>query len=217
MVFDWLRNLAGSPPRRRGRLPRSERQRLTAMLDAEMAKKRRVRLPRACAQCGAILTNRGRRRWYCSQACWRRRRLVGTSRVAAEIRRATNAERAGSGIARVRRDRILDAIAQDHAADMAKQGYFAHKSPAGVTDTDRAEAFGFEHEWKGAGRVWIMDNIWRLDGSKTLPRNTARQAVNWWRSSPLHCANMLDERHERLGVGVAIGRRGAIYAVQAFS
>lgn len=187
------------------------------MADAEMSKKQRVGLPRACAQRGGMLANRGRRRWYCPQACRRRRRLVGTARVAAEIRRATNAERAGGGIARVKSDRILDAIAQDHAADMAKQGYFAHKGPAGATGTDRAGAFGLEHERKGAGRAWIMGNIWRLDGPRTLPGNTARQAVRWWRSSPLHCASMLDERRERLGVGVAIGRRGTIHAVQAFS
>ena len=70
--------------------------------------------------------------------------------MATEIHRATNAERTGNCIAQARRCRTLDAITQDHAADTARRDYFAHKCLTGVTDTNRAEAFGFEHEWRGA-------------------------------------------------------------------
>lgn len=122
--------------------------------------KHRVKLPLACAQCGSMLASRRWRHRYCSQAYWCRCRLVGTARVAAEIHRATNAERIGNCIAQAKRGRALDAIVQDRAADTARRGYFAHKCLTGVTDTNRAEVFGFEHEWwRGTERFWIMDNI----------------------------------------------------------
>ena len=41
--------------------------------------------------------------------------------------------------------------------------------------------------------------------------------VRTWLGSPGHQANMLDSRHARLNVGVAISRCGAIYDMQAFS
>jgi len=99
---------------------------------------------------------------------------------------------------------------------MARRGYYAHKSPNGTTDTHRALAAGYQHEWAGAGRVWIMDNILKVPQGR-CGKGLAHAAVRSWLGSPGHRANMLDSRHVRLGVGVAISRRGTIYAVQAFS
>ena len=70
---------------------------------------------------------------------------------------------------------------------------------------------------QGAGRVWIMDNIAMIQGGH-MHRGTARKMVRIWMTSRQgHRENMLDRRHRRLGVGVAVGRRGTVYAVQAFS
>ena len=158
---------------------------------------------------------RGTRK-YCSDGCWRRRNDVEISSVVHGIPRATNAERGAHGRNPVRRDRDLDSIAQEHAADMAAQNCFSH-SVGGITCTDRAVSYGYEHKWPPAGRVWIMDNIVRHDG-KRLQRSTARAFVrSWMHSRAGHRENMLDTRHRRLGVGVAISRQGTIYAVQAFS
>ena len=99
---------------------------------------------------------------------------------------------------------------------MARRGYYGHKSPNGTTDTRRALAAGYRHEWAGAGRVWIMDNIWKVPQGR-CGSGLARAAVRTWLGSPGHRANMLDGRHVRLGVGVAVSRRGTIYFVQAFS
>ena len=191
MVFDWLRGNAAAKP------------------------KWKTKLRRFCARCGAIVPSRDMRRRYCSQTCWRRRDEFGTARVVAGIHRATNAERGARHKKPVRRDRLLDAIAQAHAADMARRGYFAHRSPNGTTDTDRALAIGYPHKWEGTGCVWIMDNIWKMQGGR-CGRGLARAAIRSWLGSSGHRANMLDSRHVRLGVGVAVGRRGVIYAVQAF-
>ena len=215
MVFDWLRNLADPPPERRAGSPRARaQQKHAAGRGAEAGKRRRAKLRRFCEQCGAALS--GRRRRYCSQTCWRRRDEFGTARVVAGIHRATNAERGAAYKNPVRRDRALDSIAQDHAADMARRGYFAHKSPNGTTDTDRALAAGYQHKWAGAGRVWIMDNIGMMTHVR-CGRGTARRAVRSWIESPPHRQNMLYDLHARLGVGVAVGRHGMIYFVQAFS
>ena len=191
MVLDWLRGQAATAP------------------------KRKVKLRRFCARCGSSISSRDPRRRYCSNTCWRRRGEFGTARVVAGMHRATNAERGARQKNPVRRDRALDAIAQAHAADMARRGYFAHRSPNGTTDTDRAMAINYPHKWAPAGRVWIMDNIWKMPRGRCGP-GLARAAVRSWLGSPLHRKNMLDGRHARLGIGVAVSRRGAIYAVQAF-
>ena len=53
---------------------------------------------------------------------------------------------------------------------------------------------------------------------RRLRQGTARTFVrSWMAGSDGHRENMLDMNHSRLGVGVAIGRHGKIYAVQAFS
>ena len=168
-----------------------------------------------CLQCGRLLAFKSTRR-YCSANCWRRRNRTGAGNVVHGIHKATNAERGSKGCNPVRRDRLLDSIAQEHAADMAARGYFSHKGPGGITCTRRAVRAGYEHKWPPAGRVWIMDNIaFRTGGG--LQRSTARAFLRTWMTSQGHRQNMLDRRHTRLGVGVAIGRRGKIYAVQAFS
>lgn len=203
MVLDWL--LGRRKPERR---PPPARRRTE--------RPRRLPGARACLYCGAILSAKrhGRRR-YCSARCWHGRNDIGAARVASGIHRATNAERGMAHCTPVKRDRMLDAIAQEHAADMAARGYYSHKGPKGITDTDRAIRSGFEHKWAGAGRVWIMDNIW-MEPRRGYHRGTARGAVRAWMRSPGHRQNMLDGRHRRLGVGVALSRRGVIYYVQAF-
>ena len=198
-IADALRAIAGSPR--------------TAPV-----RSRKQRRPRACRHCGRLMTSRAARgtRMYCSDRCWRKRNSVGVGSVVHGIHKATNAERGAHGCNPVRRDRDLDSIAQEHAADMAARGRLSHE-PGGVTCTDRAIWHGYEHEWPPAGRVWIMDNL--AGPMATQPQTgTARAFVRIWMNSPDgHRENMLDMRHRRLGVGVAISRRGGIYAVQAFS
>ena len=89
--------------------------------------------------------------------------------------------------------------------------------PGGINCTRLAVRAGYEHEWPPAGRVWIMDNI-AFHAGGGLRRSTARTFLrSWMTSRDGHRENMLDRRHSRLGVGVAVGRSGKIYAVQAFS
>ena len=198
-IADALRTIAGSPR-------------------AAPVRARKQRQARACRHCGRLMTSRVARdtRKYCSDRCWRKRNSTGIDSVVYGIHKATNAERGVHGRNPVRRDRDLDSIAQEHAADMAAQGRLSHKL-GGVTCTDRAIWYGYEHEWPPAGRVWIMDNL--AGPIATRPQTgTARTFVRiWMNSHDGHRENMLDMQHRRLGVGVAISRRGGIYAVQAFS
>ena len=178
-------------------------------------RKPRRRRRRMCLHCGRLLAFKTVRK-YCSANCWRQRKSTGAADVVRGVHRLTNAERARKGRKRVRRDRLLDSIAQEHAADMAARGYFSHKGPGGITCTRRAVRAGYEHKWPPAGCVWIMDNI-AFHAGDSLHRGTARTFLRSWLTSEGHRKNMLDGRHLRLGVGVAVGRRGKIYAVQAFS
>ena len=171
-----------------------------------------------CPHCGSLMSSRAHgARKYCSDRCWRQRSGTGADSVVHGIHKATNAERGAAGRNPVRRDRLLDSIAQEHAADMAARGYFAHNGPGGINCTRRAVRAGYEHKWPPAGRVWIMDNI-AFHAGGGLRRSTARAFLrSWMTSRDGHRENMLDRRHTRLGVGVAAGRGGKIYAVQAFS
>ena len=179
---------------------------------------RKLPRPRMCVQCGCMMPFRASRtRKHCSDRCWLQRNGTGASDVVYGIHKATNAERGAAGRAPVRRDDLLDLIAQEHAADMAARDYFAHEGPGGITCTHRAVGAGHKHEWPPAGRVCIMDNI-AFHPGRRLQQDTARTFVqSWMDSSDGQRENMLDKNHSLLGVGVAIGRQGKIYAVQAFS
>ena len=79
------------------------------------------------------------------------------------------------------------------AQDMVKRGYFAHITPEGVDLRGRFEQQGVEANWIG-------ENI----QFNTQPKDRAvAAAVEWLMNSPPHRANMLHERFNRIGVGVA--------------
>lgn len=175
------------------------------------------RLPgvRACLYCGAILSaKRHGKGMYCSPVCWRRRGAAGAARVASAVHRVTNAARARAHRTPLRRDRVLDAVAQGHAADMAARGYYSHNAPGGLDPTGRARAAGYPF-WK-YGLGGIAENILMTTSRKPHADAAAREAVRAWMRSPGHRQNILDAGLGRLGVGIAFNRRGALYAVQNF-
>ena len=135
--------------------------------------------------------------------------------MASGIHKATNAARGVAHRVPVKRDRMLDAIAQGHAADMAARGYYSHNTPRGLDPTDRARAAGYPF-WKYTIFSGIAENIWMSWSHRAHVDAAAREAVRAWMRSPGHRQNILDGRYGRLGVGVAISRRGALYAVQNF-
>jgi uncharacterized protein YkwD len=114
-----------------------------------------------------------------------------------------NQNRRRGGCGGVALDHRLIVSAYKHAADMARHGYFAHESLAGVGSSDRMWAAGFH--WSRYG-----ENIARGPGS-------AQEAVDGWMNSPAHRENILDCRLREMGIGVAVAGDGTPYWVQDFA
>lgn len=91
--------------------------------------------------------------------------------------------------------------AQMKADDMAKEGYFAHRSPKGKTVTTWINAVKYPYRTAGEN---LAEN-W-LD-TETL--------VMAWINSPTHKANIMDNDYVDTGIGIARGKNGIII-VQMF-
>lgn len=92
-----------------------------------------------------------------------------------------------------------------HADDMARRGYFDHKTPEGITPTQRLARTGYQ---------------WNLTGENIARgQMSAEEAVAGWLASPGHCANIMEPRFSETGVALAEegGREGALYWVQTFA
>lgn len=92
-----------------------------------------------------------------------------------------------------------------HAEDMAERGYFDHKTPEGITPTQRLARTGYQ---------------WNLTGENIARgQMSAEEAVAGWLASPGHCANIMEPRFSETGFALAEegGREGALYWVQTFA
>jgi uncharacterized protein YkwD len=127
-------------------------------------------------------------------------------RVRREMLASVNAARRKAGLRPLTGSSLLDKAAQRHAEDMLARGYFAHKSPAGTTVRERAQAAGYD--WRTIG-----ENI--AYGQTSVP-----EVMETWLNSPGHRKNILTDSFAELGVGVAMGRgadgKYQIYWVQNF-
>ncbi len=95
----------------------------------------------------------------------------------------------------------LARAATRHALDMARRGYFDHRSPEGRQPRDRVRQAGYRPRLTG-------ENI-------AFGPESAEEVVAGWLASPGHCANIMDPRFREMGVAVAQGRRrGHFYWVQ---
>ncbi len=114
---------------------------------------------------------------------------------------AMNRARAATGVPALRREPLLDGVAQSHADDLARRGVLAHRPDAGDGPSERLAAAGLR-----ADR--IAENLARAD--------SLGEAVARWLDSPSHRANVVDRT--LLGVGVGVAARGSeLYVVALFA
>ncbi len=119
---------------------------------------------------------------------------------------AINNIRAGRGLLALRPDARLVAIARRRSEDMAARDYFSHRPPDGCDFACLIDRYEGPHEFAG-------ENIAR----NTYPWTQSVQvAVEMWRNSPEHMANILNCHYERFGTGVAPGSNGKIYYTMVF-
>ena len=98
--------------------------------------------------------------------------------------------RAGRGLEPLGLSQPLGAAATAKSEEMARQGYFAHTSPQGVTPRQLVTAHGYEHNTE------VGENI-------AAGQESAEAAFAQWRDSPSHRELMLDEDFAAIGIARA--------------
>ena len=106
-----------------------------------------------------------------------RSKLFGVMLVNALVD-GTNQSRAANSLGALHENALLDQAAQEKANDMAKNGYFAHTSPAGVTPWHWFEDVGYNFSYAG-------ENL-------AVNFTDSQDVTNAWMNSPEHRANILN-------------------------
>lgn len=130
--------------------------------------------------------------------------LVGAI-LPAVVVELTNEQRANNAAPQLVRSSVLDAAATLKAQDMAKNSYFSHDSPTGVTPWHWFAEAGYTFAHAGENLA-----VYFTDSS---------EVVDAWMKSPSHRANIVDSDYREIGIGVARGTyKGydTIYVVQLF-
>ena len=130
--------------------------------------------------------------------------MVGTV-LPAVIVDLTNTERGREDEVPLKRNTLLDRAAQLKADDMAKNGYFAHYSPSGVSPW-----FWFDQ---------VSYNYVHAGENLAVHFTDSNDVVDAWMKSPLHKANILNGQYAEIGVGTAKGEyKGVqtVFVVQLF-
>lgn len=117
----------------------------------------------------------------------------------------TNKERSQYEIAPLVRNEILDTAAQLKAEHMAKNEYFAHYSPTGVSPWYWFDQVGYVYAHAG-------ENL-------AIHFTDSTEVVNAWMKSPTHRQNIVGPQYTEIGVGTAKGTfegYDTVYVVQLF-
>ncbi len=117
----------------------------------------------------------------------------------------TNKEREGQKLAPLVRNTVLDKAAQLKAEDMAKNSYFAHYSPAGVSPWYWFNEAGYSYVNAG-------ENL-------AVHFTDSKEVVEAWMLSPTHRANIVNQNYREIGVGTARGQYEGyetVFVVQLF-
>jgi uncharacterized protein YkwD len=119
-----------------------------------------------------------------------------------EVLKLTNELRKKEDLPALKPNALLTKAARAHSANMAKQRKLEHvlddKDPA-----ERVAATGYK-------RAYVGENI--AAGKRMPPKG----AYDLWLDSPPHKQNMLSDKFEEVGIGIARDARGDIYYTQVF-
>ena len=117
----------------------------------------------------------------------------------------TNKERSVNAAPQLVRNAVLDTAAMMKAEDMAKNSYFSHDSPTGVTPWHWFTAAGYPFVHAGENLA-----VYFTDSS---------EVVDAWMASPGHRANIVNADYREIGIGTARGKYNGydtIFVVQLF-
>jgi len=125
--------------------------------------------------------------------------------VAGTLADGTNAARASNNLPTLQVSPLLTEAAQEKANDMAKNNYFAHTSPAGLTPWYWFGNVGYDFTYAG-------ENL-AVDFSDSQDVTTA------WLNSPEHRANIMSANFTQVGIAIATGTfegHQAVYVAEEF-
>lgn len=117
----------------------------------------------------------------------------------------TNEERQADSLVQLRRNPVLDEAARLKAEDMARNEYFSHYSPTGVSP------------WYWFGEVNY--NFVHAGENLAIHFTDSDEVVEAWMDSPTHRANIMNGNYREIGVGTAKGTYegfDTVYVVQLF-
>jgi hypothetical protein len=117
----------------------------------------------------------------------------------------TNDERTEAALGTLRRNTVLDEAARLKAQHMAKNEYFAHYSPDGVSPW----------HWFGEANY----NFVHAGENLAIHFTDSTDVVEAWMESPTHRANIMNGNYAEIGVGTAEGTYEGfktVYVVQLF-
>jgi uncharacterized protein YkwD len=107
--------------------------------------------------------------------------------VANRVIALTNLQRQQVGLAPLKANPVLAAVAQSHTENMVVKDFYAHQDPSGLKAPDRIRKAGYNY-------LAAAENI-------GVGYNTADSVVQAWMNSPGHRANIMNPNLQEIGVG----------------
>ena len=117
--------------------------------------------------------------------------------VKAAVLTETNAYRASKNLPQLQQNAALEAAATAYAAYLAEHEATGHTAD-GSSPGKRVAAQGYK--W-----CFVSENVWSSfrKPQTTLSQELAQQAMEGWKKSPGHNANLLEKRAHEIGIGAA--------------
>lgn len=125
-----------------------------------------------------------------------------------------NSERLSRRLPPLRPDPTLAEMARAHSDDMRDHGYFGHESPV---PRNRTIGDRFRRAF-GRSALALAENVSRMSGTlwSFTPENV-RDSHDRLMRSPGHCANILWDRANSIGVGIAVSSGGDYWITENFA
>lgn len=119
--------------------------------------------------------------------------ILGTSSniTQAKIIELTNIERQKLGLSPLAENSDLDSAAQNKAANMFSENYWAHFAPSGKTPWDFILSSGYKFSFAGEN---LAKNFYNPN-----------EVINAWMASPTHQENLLNPKYKDIGIAVEDG------------
>lgn len=128
--------------------------------------------------------------------------LTESNPLIQEVLNIVNQERQRGGISPLRLHSRLNAAAQAHSNDMARNNFMGHTGSDGSSFVDRMKRHGYNFR-RGAENV-------------AAGQSSARDVMNSWMNSFGHRRNILNGNYRDIGIAYARGGRYGIYWTQVF-